>query len=118
LDVLKNINPLSILPVRIHRDASGTFSASSRTNKNATLSRIGDFLVSQLRVEYELKKDKIRGLEAGVALTKLNDQIVAYAKRLWPFNQTSISQNNVVKYWADLMEHNDADVLAVRHLQI
>ncbi|KIM57247.1 hypothetical protein SCLCIDRAFT_1219592 [Scleroderma citrinum Foug A] len=58
------------------------------------------------------KRNKIHGLEAGVALTRLNDQIVAYAKSLWPFNQMSVSRDNVVQYWANLMEHNDADVLA------
>ena len=35
------------------------------------------FLVSQLQVEYELKGEKIRGLDAGVALAKLNEQIIA-----------------------------------------
>ena len=64
------------------------------------------------------KRNKIHGLEAGVALTRLNDQIVAYAKSLWPFNQMSVSRDNIVQYWANLMEHNDADVLAVRHSQI
>lgn len=92
-------------------------SASSGSgSKNHTLSCIGEFLVSQLQVEYELK-GKICGHEARIAQTKLNDQIIAYAKCLWPFDQTLISQGNIAKYWTDLLEHNGADVLVISHQQ-
>ena len=79
------------------------------------LSHIGTFLVSQLWAEYESKQKKIHGLEALVALEKLKDQIIAYAKGLWPFNQASVNRDNVAKYWRDLRDHESADVLAVSH---
>ena len=110
--ILKNINPLSIAPIQIHRTASG-LSATSTTDSNKTLSRIGAFLVSQLRAEYESKKEKINGLKAAMALEKLRDQIITYAKGLWPFNRATVDRNNVAKYWRDLQHHEGADVLAV-----
>ncbi|KIM56279.1 hypothetical protein SCLCIDRAFT_29720 [Scleroderma citrinum Foug A] len=109
--ILKNINPLSITPIQIHRTASG-LSATSTADSNKTLSRIGAFLVSQLRAEYESKKEKINGLKAAMALEKLRDQIITYAKGLWPFNRATVDRNNVAKYWRDLQHHEGADVLA------
>jgi len=112
--ILKNVNPLSIAPIQIHQ-AAGGLSATSTADANKTLPRIGTFLVSQLQEEYESKQEKIHGLEALVALEKLKDQIIAYAKGLWPFNQASINRDNVAKYWQDLRDHESADVLAVSH---
>ena len=83
--MLKNINPLFIAPIQIHCAAS-RLSATSTANSHKTLSHIGTFLVSQLQAEYKFKKEKIHGLEAVVALEKLRDQIISYAKGLWPFN--------------------------------
>ncbi|KAG1787329.1 uncharacterized protein HD556DRAFT_1409571 [Suillus plorans] len=115
-DILKHINPLSIVPITIHRDTiSGLVASTSvNANTNQTLLRIGKFLVSQLRFEYESKDDSpIHGLDAGLALAKLNEQIVAYAKGAWPFNRTFTDKANVVKYWRDFLDHDNADVLAV-----
>ncbi|OJA09166.1 hypothetical protein AZE42_11606 [Rhizopogon vesiculosus] len=85
--ILKKINPLTISSIRIQRtSSSGDTHASVDAKENETLARIGKFLVSQLQVEYEQKGEKIRGLDAGVALVKLNEQIIAYAKEAWPFN--------------------------------
>ncbi|KAG1804361.1 hypothetical protein EV424DRAFT_303725 [Suillus variegatus] len=114
--ILKNINPLAISPIRIHTSTSGHACASvdSDTDGTKVLTRIGKFLVSQLQIEYELKGGDIRGLDAGVALVKLNEQIVAYAKQAWPFNRVLTDEANVVKYWREFLDHDNADILAVR----
>lgn len=114
-DILKHINPLSIAPIKIHRDSVSGLAASTSvdTSKNRTLLRIGRFLVSQLQIEYESKKSSIHGLDAGIALAKLNEQIIAYAKGAWPFNCAFTDKANVAKYWRDFLHHDNADVLAV-----
>ncbi|OAX39633.1 hypothetical protein K503DRAFT_799488 [Rhizopogon vinicolor AM-OR11-026] len=97
--ILKKINPLTISPIRIQR----------------TSSRVIYILPSmrrQLQVEYELKGEKIRDLDAGVALAKLNEQIIAYAKEAWPFNRLLTDKANTVKYWRDFLDHDSADILA------
>ncbi|KAG0693763.1 hypothetical protein DFH29DRAFT_1006957 [Suillus ampliporus] len=87
-------------------------SMSVNANTNQTLLWIGKFLVSQLQFEYKSKDDSpIHGLDAGLALAKLNEQIVAYAKGAWPFNRTFVDKANVVKYWCDFLDHDNADVL-------
>ncbi|KAG1764577.1 hypothetical protein EV702DRAFT_1204959 [Suillus placidus] len=112
-DILKHINLLSIAPIRIHRDTiSGVASVSIDANNNRTLLRIGKFLVSQLQFEYKSKDDSpIHGLDADLALTKLNEQIVDYAKGAWPFNCAFTDKANVAKYWREFLDYDNADVL-------
>ncbi|KAG2055811.1 hypothetical protein BDR06DRAFT_1006648 [Suillus hirtellus] len=111
--ILKNINPLAISPIRIHTSTSGHAHASvdSDTDGTKVLTCIGKFLVSQLQIEYELKGGDICGLDAGVALVKLNEQIIAYAKQAWPFNRVLTDKANVVKYWHKFLDHDNADIL-------
>jgi hypothetical protein len=112
--ILKKINPLTVSPIRIQRtSSSGDIHASVDAKESETIARIGKFLVSQLQVEYELKGEKIRGLDAGVVLAKLNGQIIAYAKEAWPFNRLLTDKANTIKYWRDFLDHDSADILAV-----
>ncbi|KAG1838860.1 hypothetical protein DFJ58DRAFT_845902 [Suillus subalutaceus] len=57
------------------------------------------------------KDSTIHDLNAGIALIKLNEHIVAYAKGAWPFNHVFMDKAKVVKYWCDLLNHDSADVL-------
>ncbi|KAG1844578.1 hypothetical protein C8R48DRAFT_780230 [Suillus tomentosus] len=56
--------------------------------------------------------NSIHDLDAGIALARLNEQIVAHAKGAWPFNRAFTDKANVVKYWRDFLNHDSADVLA------
>jgi hypothetical protein len=62
--------------------------------------------------------NSIHDLDAGIALARLNEQIVAHAKGAWPFNRAFTDKANVVKYWRDFLNHDSADVLAVRRLTV
>ncbi|EIW74896.1 hypothetical protein CONPUDRAFT_159670 [Coniophora puteana RWD-64-598 SS2] len=112
--VLRNVNPLAVPPVVIRRGGTGIYSASSGLGENETLKRIGAFLVSQLRLEYVDKKEQICSHNGHTALTKLNNQVLAYANGTWPFNKNTaqVTNENVSQYWQDFLTHDDADVLA------
>ena len=113
--ILKNINPLAIPTIRINQSAlDGQHSASIQTSANKTLTRIGNVLVSQFRVEYEEKHEKISNLDVRVAIPRLKEQFVAYAKGTWPFNQTFATDSDIITYWSDFLNHAHADILAVR----
>ena len=113
--ILKNINPLAIPTVRVHQSAlNGQRSASTETNSNKILTRIGNFLISQLQIEYEEKGERIGGLDVRVAVPRLKEQFVAYAKGAWPFNRTFTTDSDIITYWSDFENHDQADILAVR----
>lgn len=114
--ILKHANPLAIPGIRIQSISSGNPHASasgSRDMTAGTLTRIGNFLMSQLRVEYEQKGEKIRDHDVHTAVCRLKEQFIAYAKGVWPFNRSVSAQMDVASYWHSFMEHDDADVLAV-----
>lgn len=62
-------------------------------------------------MEYELKGEQICGLDAGIALAKLNEQIIAYAKEAWPFKRLLPDKANAIKYWRDVLDHDSANTL-------
>ncbi|KAI6143942.1 hypothetical protein BKA82DRAFT_4017174 [Pisolithus tinctorius] len=110
--ILKHINPLAIPTIRIERTGSGHPSASLQGGLNSTLTRIGNFLVSQLCIEYEKKGVKICNLDSRTTLAKLKEQFITYAKGAWPFNRVFLHGSDAVKYWEGLLNHEDANVLA------
>ncbi|OJA20579.1 hypothetical protein AZE42_05367 [Rhizopogon vesiculosus] len=97
------INPLALIPIGIDRS---TLTASVDVDDNSILERIGNFLVSQLQIEYESKRQKIHGQDGTVAL--------AYSKGAWPFNHPLSDDANILKYWTDFLDHDNADILAAR----
>jgi len=112
---LKNINPLAIQPVIIHRanrDQPATASASVSDNTK-TLKRIGTALMNMLKAEYEEKKQPIRGVPAADAATQLRAQIRMYAQRKWPFDRPYNDNTTPMAWWKALSEHPDAQILAV-----
>jgi hypothetical protein len=111
--ILKNINPLAIPTVRIHQSAFNGQHSASTTSTNKILTRIGNLLISQLHIEYEEKGEKIGNLDAQVAVPRLKEQFVAYAKGTWPFNQTFTTDSDIITYWSDFQNHDHADILAV-----
>ncbi|KAG2112346.1 uncharacterized protein F5147DRAFT_744584 [Suillus discolor] len=107
--ILKNINPLALTLIHIHH---ANLSASIMADDNVILQRIGNFLVSQLQVEYESKEYTIHGLDGNIALAKLNEQIIAYSKGAWPFNCPLTDDTNILKYWTGFLDHDNANILA------
>ena len=57
---------------------------------------------------------KIRSHDGNIALAKLNEQILSYSKGAWPFNRPLSDDTNILKYWTDFLDHDNADILAVR----
>ena len=112
--ILQNINPLAIPTIWINYSAfDGQPSASTQASASKTLMRIGNILISQLRVEYEEKHEKIFDLDVWVAVPRLKEQFVAYVKGTWPFNQTFTTDSDIITYWCDFLNHDHADILAV-----
>ena len=112
--ILKNINPLAIPTIHINHSAfDGQPSASTQASASKTLTRIGNVLISQLCVEYEEKHEKIFDLDIRVAVPRLKEQFVAYARGTWPFNQTFTTDSDIIIYWSDFLNHDHADILVV-----
>lgn len=106
----KNINPLALAPIHIH---CSDLSASIAQDDNIILQHIVNFLISQLQVKYKSKEVNIHGLDGKIALTKLNEQIIAYSKGAWPFNYPLTNNTDILKYWTGFLDHNNADILVV-----
>jgi hypothetical protein len=114
-DILKNVNPLAIQPVTIHRanwDHPATASTSV-SDKTQTLKQIGTALMTMLKAEYEEKKQPIRSVPAAHAATQLRAQIGMYAERKWPFDRPHNESTTPMAWWRNLSEHPDAQILAV-----
>ena len=97
-DLLNDLNPLTIKAIKI---------PSQHPNKKLeklpkSVIRLGDFLLSLLRIEYEQKDTPIADLPVAQAVDNLKDQIVSYVKGAYPFELPMFSPQDPFEWWKRL----------------
>ncbi|KAG9024787.1 hypothetical protein FRB95_011059 [Tulasnella sp. JGI-2019a] len=96
------------------RHASG---GSDIPIKRSTLQHVGSYLVEVLlQNEYALKDLRhpiLHSMPAGLASGALNQQIIAYVRRDYPFNQDPALGESTCDWWSNLVHHSGASILAL-----
>ena len=100
-DLLNDLNPLSIKTIKIPSQ-----NPDQPAKLPKSIVRLGDFLLSLLRIEYEKKDAPIADLPVAQALVNLKDQICGFVKGAYPFEQPMSPSQDPVEWW----KHLDADV--------
>ncbi|KAI0027166.1 ribonuclease H-like domain-containing protein [Vararia minispora EC-137] len=72
---------------------------------------VKNFLINQLRIQYEMKK-KIDNVSGKEALIWLKAQLHAYVSRSYPFNLPLSKQKSPLNWWYPLLKDPQASVLA------
>lgn len=109
-NIVRDLNPLSIQKIKI-----GGRPAPNDPALPATVIRIGTFLLTMLKREYELRKIKIADLPIADANWRLKDLIKKYLKSVYPFDLALRRDETAYEWWKrlDMDKSNDAQPLAV-----
>ena len=99
-DLLNDLNPLTIKAIKI--PSQQPKKENAKIPKSVL--RVGDFLCSLLRTEYEKKQILVADLPAPQALDGLKDQICLYVKGAYPFELPLPASQDPFEWWKCLDE--------------
>lgn len=110
-DIVRDLNPLVIARIKL-----GGSHPESQSDLPASVKRIGKFLLTMLRTEYEHRKEPICDLTIAEANGRLREQIVQYLKSAYPFSRPYRAKESAMDWWGalDRDQTHDAQPLAVR----
>ena len=113
-NILRDLNPLAIARITIGLGQPQALS-SPDSELPDSVHRIGKFLLSMLRIEYEKRKVPIVNLSILEANTRLKDLIKRYIKNVYPFDREVRPNETAHDWWSNLDEDcsGDAQRLAV-----
>ncbi|PIL29837.1 hypothetical protein GSI_08044 [Ganoderma sinense ZZ0214-1] len=100
-DILHDLNPLTIKGIKI---PSQNPNSNTKDKLPKSVKRLGDFLLSILRIEYEQKGSPIAGLPVAQALDNLKDQIPSYIKGSYLFKLPLSPSEDPLEWWKRLDE--------------
>jgi hypothetical protein len=112
-DILQDLNPLAIARIKIGGQTPAP--NSQDTELPDSVRRMGKFLLSMLRIEYEKRKVPIANLSISEANTRLKDLIKKYIKKVYPFDRKLRTDETAYEWWSylDKDRSGDAQPLAV-----